>query len=287
MCKYPISKSWTAGISLILACMLVLLPACESEGPKPVPPGELSLRDRALSDGVIRKLTNCSYSAWYLPVDSALAAAQIPKINEDLTVRTGLALPGVLPGQTAFVLALTRCASSSTDPFPQSIFHVLIPIKTPVFPETRIDPIDIDFYEIARYSGYKKELDNLNILEFPPIEATVFSTGTITGNQATFNGDIVMGTATEFRLVGSNHAAPIPLTTHYRYWHVTANEVLYSDYAMTIRQSHQGTGDSVEIRPASLLGTILGVQPRQVLVAGSEYAQAIDTIAENVRLIKE
>ncbi len=287
MRKNMIAKTWTYSMICLLGCLLVLLPACESDGPTPKPPGELSLRERALADGVIRKLNNCSFSAWYLPVDSALAAAQIPKINEDLTVRTGLDLPGVQPGQTAFVLALAKCASSSTDAFPQSIFHVLIPIKTPVFPETRVDPIDIDFYEVARYSGYKKELDNLTTLEFPPIESELFSTGTISGNQATFNGDVVIGTATEFRLVGANDAAPVPLTTTYRYWHVTANEVLYSDYAMTQRQSYIGVGDSVEIRPASLLGTILGVQAGEVLVAGSEFAQGIDTLAENVRMIKE
>lgn len=290
MFKNLIAKFWSQRVLLAMACMLILLAACEDDGPgdkPPVPPRELSVRDRALADGLIRSLKDCSYITWYLPADSALAAAQIPKINEDLTVRTDLVFPGVQPGQTAFVLAVANCESSSTDPFGQLIFHVLVPIKTPVFPETRVDAIDIDFYEIARYSGYELELENMGILGFPPVESEVFEAGSITGGTARFNSDVLIGGKTEIRLLGENSAAPIEETNTYRYWNIAGQEVIYSDYALSARQRYLGPADSVELKPTSVLGTILGVQEGEVLVAGSDYAEAIDSIVENIRMIKE
>lgn len=288
MHKNSLIKSWVQR-GLAMAGLLTLLSACEEGGNKPpvIPDPEISVRDRALSDGLIRSLKDCSFVSWYLPTDVTLAAAQIPKINEDLTVRTDLALPGVPPGQTAFVLTVANCESSSTDPFGQLIFHVLVPIQTPVFPETRGDQVDINFYEIARYTSYEPELNNFRILGFPPVESEVFEAGSITGGSARFNSDVLIGGKTEIGLVGENNDAPFAQTSVYRYWHVAGAEVIYSDYRLSTRQSYRGVADSVELKPTSILGTILGVQEGEVLVAGSDYAEAIDSITENVRLIKE
>lgn len=235
----------------------IVLSACLGQGDSGAPPDlPTDAADVLRPLDLLNGLTACTETIATFLVPPAQAQKFLPEGFRAKDAGGFFSMP-VGSGKAAILFSTQRCETSQLEGAALRYARLYIYVEPPQFAEPKLDPVDLDFYDLAHYADGPRTLEALQSVNFTSGRGAITATAT-----PYLPGHLGLGRlALEEKEMYRYEIAASTLQqdrTSIRDWQVVPQGLAWFEYRPEPSQLEAGTVTSCSIAPGSLAHQLVG-----------------------------